>query len=433
MRSKYSFVAGCTLAIAAASATWSVTFISADNQNVRYFGRFDHSSAVAPQFNWPGSTIAIAMQGSGCKAILRQSLDSCSFNVIIDGAFVRYFLAHAGVDTYAVATGLTGSHQIMVSQRGESAEQAITFGGLVLDDGASLSALPAAASRRIEFIGDSHTAGAGARGTADWATCVYGVNDAWASYASIAARALNADANLIAVSGKGAVHNHSDSNQVSAVTMRQLCRRTLINNPASSWDFTSWTPQVVVINLGTNDFAECFQMAGEKWRKPATAAQFMPAYAGLLDSVRTLYPGTKIVIMGPYDQCGSLDSAQKVLRSVYNAQIGAGKTDIAWCAYPKFVNGDYVCCHPGTAYHQKLADSLSAVIRSIAGWNAGADKPVQPKNHKADPGARIKRGSFLPRWYDIHGKTLTRAALSGCVITAYAKDNAEYLRTIVMR
>jgi len=433
MRSKYAFVAGCAFLIAAASAAWSASFIAADNQNVRYIGRFDRSSAAAPQFNWPGSTIAFAMQGGGCKAILRQSLDSCSFNVIIDGAFVRYFIAHAGIDTYAVATGLIGSHQIAVSQRGESAEHAITFGGLVLDDGASLTALPTSTGRRIEFIGDSHTAGDGARGTADWATCVYGVNDAWVSYASIAGRALGADAYLIAASGKGVVHNHSDSNQVSAVTMRQLYKRTLINGPASSWDFTSWKPQVVVVNLGTNDFAECFQMASEKWRHPATAAQFMPAYAGLLDSVRALYGGAKIVMMGPYDQCGSLDSAQKVIRRVYDAQISAGKTDVAWCAYPKFTNGDYVCCHPGTAYHQKLADSLATVIRSIAGWNAGVDKPVRPKNSKADPGARSKRGSFLPHWYDIHGKALSQAALSGCVIAAYANDDAEYLRKIVMR
>jgi lysophospholipase L1-like esterase len=371
-------IAGLLALISSAALAWSAVYIAPDNITIRYSGRFDARIATSPAFNWPGSSIMARIQGTGCRAILHEDKDSCSFNISIDGAFVRYFIVKAGVDTYAIASGLTNAaHLFEVTQRGEATDHQTVFKGLLLDDGASLQTLPAASDRRIEFIGDSHTAGLGAEGTSNWASCVYSVGNIGASYASLLAKNFGAEAHYIAASGKGLVHNHSDSNQVSATTMAKLVTRTLINDSAFRWNSSSWIPQAVVINLGTNDFAECFQARSETWRKPATGALFKTAYHAFLDSVRTRCPGAKIVCVGPYDDCGCKDSAQKVIKEAYTEEIQLGKTDIAYVAYPKFAAGDYVCCHPGTAYHRKLADSLTAAIAALTQWSPAGVRTKQ--------------------------------------------------------
>ena len=37
--------------------------------------------------------------------------------------------------------------------------------------------------------------------------------------------------------------------------MTDYYERTLPDRPESVWDFKAWTPQLVVMNIGTNNFA----------------------------------------------------------------------------------------------------------------------------------------------------------------------------------
>ena len=71
----------------------------------------------------------------------------------------------------------------------------------------------------------------------------------------IIARYFNADYTLIAHSGRGVVRNYGDSVRISAVTMKDRMLNTFDMNLDKKWDFKTYKPDLVVVNLGTNDFS----------------------------------------------------------------------------------------------------------------------------------------------------------------------------------
>lgn len=112
---------------------------------------------------------------------------------------------------------------------------------------------------KIEFIGDSLTSGEGtigAVGKLDWIPLYFtAIND----YAYMTARLLNADYRIFSQSGWG-IHCGWDNNIHSAIPkyydeVCSICQGALAESLGAKEpnDFTSWQPNVIVINLGTND------------------------------------------------------------------------------------------------------------------------------------------------------------------------------------
>jgi hypothetical protein len=373
------------------SCTNSGTFIGADNSHIRYVGRFDLSTPSAPRMAWAGSQIVATFEGSSCSAIIqdscgKDSVSGCSgnsgddyqyYDVYIDGALAKTFFAPSKQDTFVLASGLANAtHRLTLLRRTESQRWAATFRGLILDNGKGLVSPDPASSRRIEYIGDSHTVGTGVEcyTNGQWGWDAPGPHNVAKSYATLTSRYFGADNHITAMAGKGLVHNHSDVKMASDTTIRHYFRRTLQSAILPAWNPATWIPQVVVLNIGTNDFAEWRQaswgqkLPGDSLRKPATAAVFVPAYRAFLDTIRSVYPGVKIVCVGPYDWCGGLDSAAKVIRTAFDQEIASGEHDVYWLPYPSSQTSDFVCCHPGVAFHRKIADSLEVVISTIPGW-----------------------------------------------------------------
>jgi hypothetical protein len=248
----------------------------------------------------------------------------------------------------------------------------------------------------------------GSECNSNWQGGPFGPSDAAHSYAALIAKRFGAAFHISAVSAKGLVHNHSDSNQISDTTLRDYFRRTVACSPSPRWNLSSWIPHLVIINAGTNDFAECFQrtQGGESWRKPADERMFIGAYASFLDTIRACYPGAKIILIGPYDRCGCKDSTAKVVRKVYDAQLTAGKRDCAWFSYPATVSSDYVCCHPSAAFHAKIADSLEKIVATTMNWRlSGVKQPRQAGRRPLQTGFRTPRFPLTPGFtFDVHGQ-----------------------------
>lgn len=112
---------------------------------------------------------------------------------------------------------------------------------------------------KIEFIGDSITSGEGSIGAMqeqDWISMWFSTSN---NYAVMTANALNADYHIISQSGWGVLSGW-DNNPYSALPLYydKVCgllngerNKTLGAN--ETYDFASWQPDVIVINLGTND------------------------------------------------------------------------------------------------------------------------------------------------------------------------------------
>lgn len=115
--------------------------------------------------------------------------------------------------------------------------------------------------RKIEFIGDSITCGYGVLGgpKAPFSTETESADDAFAVQC---ARALDADYQLVSFSGIGVISRYiepEENEPLTDVLMPALYPHTdavlakRYGWRPESWDFSSFCPQVVVINLGTND------------------------------------------------------------------------------------------------------------------------------------------------------------------------------------
>jgi len=264
--------------------------IDADNPYIQYIGRFDFANPKNVVFDWAGVYICARFTGTSCAIRLKDSTDE--YAITIDDHAPRLLTADS-LQAINVATGLSDSipHTIMVQKRTEPLVGKGVFMGFLLDKGASLLPLKPRPGRRIEFIGNSITSGYGV--LSDSSNCNFSpqTEDAAMSYASQVARNLHADYHLISYSGRGVVRNYGDSNRTSVNPMPALYDRTCYFDTTLKWDFNSWVPQVVVINLGTNDFST---------HPYPDSSVFEEGYIKLIDHVRSLYPRVTIFcVSGP--------------------------------------------------------------------------------------------------------------------------------------
>ena len=168
--------------------------------------------------------------------------------------------------------------------------------------GGALTTPPAAPARLIEIIGDSISCGYGTLGTLADSDC-FPTESHWDTYGAVAARALGAEVNTIAMSGQGAYRNYGgDMNN----TLPMVYTRALTNDATPAWDFRTQA-QAVIVNLGTNDISN---------NKGDPGTPFVTAYTGLLQTVRSKYPGALIVcIIGPLLSGTDLSTIQAHIKS----------------------------------------------------------------------------------------------------------------------
>lgn len=134
----------------------------------------------------------------------------------------------------------------------------------------------------IEFIGNSITCGAAADasdiacGTAEY----HDQHNAYMAYGPRLARMLNVNYMLSSVSGIGIYRNWN----TDGPSMAQVYEKTdFQENGTAMWDFSRYSPDVVSISLGTNDFSNG---DGKTPRKPFDAEAFVSNYLKFVVSVK---------------------------------------------------------------------------------------------------------------------------------------------------
>ncbi|MEO8877220.1 MAG: SGNH/GDSL hydrolase family protein, partial [Polyangiaceae bacterium] len=243
------------------------------SETIHYFGRFDTTDAAGPRFAFPGSAIAATFTGTGIDVMLADQNQNY-FDLVIDGAAPVTIMTQ-GTQSYTLAKDLApGTHTVVLTKITESFQGIVQLQALTPKDGA-LTPTPFPFARRIEMIGDSITCGYGVLG-ATGCTFTPATEDEDAAWGALAARQLNAVHTAIAYSGRGVYRNYDAT---TTDVMPMIWRRTFADDAMSSWDTTKFSPDVVVINLGTNDFA-----------KGDPGSAFVTAYSGFLVALRSAYP-----------------------------------------------------------------------------------------------------------------------------------------------
>ncbi len=153
----------------------------------------------------------------------------------------------------------------------------------------------------IEFIGNSITCGAAA--DPSQVPCGTGQyqdqHNAYLAYGPRVARALGANFILSSVSGIGVYRNWNSDGP----TMPQVYEKVDFQeqNP-QRWDFDTYSPKVVSIALGTNDFSTG---DGKKGRLPFDSTRFVTAYVEFIQLVKTKYPNAQIALLSSPMQQGA--------------------------------------------------------------------------------------------------------------------------------
>lgn len=333
--------------------------VPATDPRITYVGRFDFSDPAAPTFDWPGVLIEASFTGPALTLLLEDGNNL--YNLTLDGD-TSVLWTYRDQASYPVATDLgPGLHTIRLVKRTEFNGAVGTFRGFSFPEGGGLAPPPPRPARRIEVIGDSITAGYGVEG--DSPTCPYSAQtqNIEATYAAILGRSLKAEVMFTAVSGIGVIRNYNDPDLISGAPMTARYERAIADDPATRWNFRAWKPDVIIINLGTNDFSTTPQ---------PTQAIFVQAYIDLLNTIRRHYPLTPIIAMSP--PIIQEPAATYIQTAVNHMNTAQRDTNVHYFAFTPtlVVPQDYGCdYHPNVAGQQKIADQLQPVVQEVMGWD----------------------------------------------------------------
>jgi lysophospholipase L1-like esterase len=327
---------------------------------IRYIGRFDTSHPDAPQGEWSASAMEARFSGTEVSAKLGGTGNY--FEVVLDGV-VKPVIQTTGASGYPIATGLAaGTHDVLVFRRDEATDNATTFSGFDFGPGGQLLSPPPAPSRRIELVGDSISCAFGDECAKASDGFTPATENEYVGYGPLTARALGAEIHVVAWSGKGLYRNLGGD---TTDTMPVLWQRTIPTDSTSRWTPSQWIPDVVVINLGTNDYNA---------QGPDPSANFQATYLQFVTTLKNVYPNVFVFgAVGPMLGGSRYGSVKTAITNVVSMLAAAGDERMALVEFPTQDCGtDGTGCgcagHPNVDEHQKMATILEAAIRSALGW-----------------------------------------------------------------
>lgn len=357
--------------------------VPADDPNVQYSGRIDHSDPQAPTYSAPGVTVSARFRGTGISALLgdeyRYGSERGFHDIVVDGEITGKLAMQQGVERYDLAVGLTPSeHTVSIVKRTQASLGKSIFRGFeVLGELLEPTPKPDLA---IEFIGDSITAGEGAEGRNGSADCgqnALGLPGGWGqpfhnanrSYGVVTARELGADYQLTAVSGIGLVRNYSQ--QYDARTMAGVYDLMFVEEMASvAWDHTELSPDIVVIALGTNDFSGGDAPPAMP-RPELDVAMYAEAYATFVTKLRGYYPEAHIFalssqLLGDSPTSTPATDLKDAIATVVARFNGEGDMNVHSFVTTQ-VAGLGCTGHPNVDQQVQLGRELATEIRRVLG------------------------------------------------------------------
>ena len=210
----------------------------------------------------------------------------------------------------------------------------------------------------IEFIGDSITCAYGVEGASQNDPFKTSTENFSRSYAYLTAQKLGADYTTCCYSGYGIVSGYSGDGSKNSASLLPDCydRSSRYHDYNTAWDFAR-QPDVVVINLGTNDIN--YVAAAPETHGP----EFVEGYKAFLQTVREKNPDAAIICT-----VGTMggDAVYKLIEQAVS-ELHDGNVSCYFSKTQSMSDGLGSDWHPSVKTQQNSADVLADEIRRVLG------------------------------------------------------------------
>jgi lysophospholipase L1-like esterase len=320
-----------------------------DQQNLELI-----SSACQVGFSFEGTTFSMQLS-------LPSWLHHNYLQYELDGVYQkRIRIDSASKAPLVITAPAAGKHTIWIYKATEAHTGAIILHSV---NAQHIKALQRPSAPLIEFIGNSITCGAAADasevpcGTGEY----HDQHNAYMAYGPRVARALGVNYIMSSVSGIGIYRNWNSDGP----TMPQVYEKTDFQvQTQQPWNFATYSPQVVSIALGTNDFSNG---DGIKPRLPFDSATFVQQYIQFVQLVKTKYPTAQIALLSSamlHDRARSLlQNCLTAVKEKADALSPSAKPVALYFFQPMQAKG---CTgHPSVEDHAILANELIPFFKKL--------------------------------------------------------------------
>ena len=299
-----------------------------------YVGRWNRDDPADARGGWIGTYVRTQFTGTSVGIDLG---GNSGLDVIIDSGPTQVVVGGPGRVALNSMPLRPGTHTLLVGVKGGGGWD---FKGLILDPGAAVK--PPIKRPIIESIGDSITSGSPSPIEAAG-------NDTW-----LTAEALGCDHTQCSWPGRALTTGYGCDGHDKAGLNTQYFRRKCFydSGPDVPWNFSAYTPRIVVINLGQNDGC-----GGE------TPETMQASYTRFLTDIRAKLPKAQIVALRPFGG-GYADAVQKSVaaRNAVDAFRVHYIDTTGWLDNPAdFVDG----IHPNNFGDHKAAARLAPLLKPL--------------------------------------------------------------------
>lgn len=352
----------------------------ADNEHIKSIGRteFDGNifwmgfSGSGAAFTVTAKKLEITFAGdSGASGSrIEGKTDLARVAVYVNGVRIVDQLLRKQLQTVTVLESDTEqTADIVILKLSEAAMSLAGIKNISADTEAVIVPAPVKA-HRIEFIGDSITCGYGVDDENMLHHFSTATEDVTKSYAYKTAQNLNADYSMVSISGYGIISGYTitGNEKIIQKTLPQYYTKFGFSNntfnnksaDAVSWNFSRFIPEVIIINLGTNDDSYCL---GKSDREDDFSSQ----YVSFLKTVRAYNPDAYIIctlgIMGD-----RLYPAIEKAAAQYTSFTGDDNIS-TFHFTPQILSDGYAAAfHPTERTYTKEAAALTTEIKRVLNW-----------------------------------------------------------------
>jgi lysophospholipase L1-like esterase len=337
-----------------------LTSVAPNNPHIVLFGRYDNRDPSAPRFGYPGTGISLRFRGTSIALLMTSNSDTSAITLVVDHGNPTLALLHKGENIVRVARGLDNSvHTLQLYKRNETWQGVITFKGVQPGKAILLVPVPLPV-RKLMFLGDSITCGAGVDNNA---TCTnapaHPASNPYYSYGMVLGRRLDAQADLVCFGGRGVERDYrglgSADGVLNAPQFLDLAVPTDDSKGRALWNNRSWTPDGIIVSLGTNDF---YLEAS----RPLDEKTFVADYAALLRHLVSEYPKATI-----FATEGPMVTSPLLRKYVHESVDQVHDSRVIWMKATHY-SGNGCNPHPTLAQHVRMADDIEPVLRSHLHW-----------------------------------------------------------------